>query len=125
MNLKPPFDTFRLEKPAGTHKDFGLPIDSSYPLKGVTYPVDYGDIEGYVAEDGANLDVFVGKIAGFIKVARPNTKEGEHKFYLNVTDEEEKAILGAFAAVVIGHGRFETNDDLLEAIEPFRQPSQD
>lgn len=57
MKLQPPFDTFKIEKHAGEYKDFGASED--YPLKGVTYPVDYGDIQGYVAEDGANLDLFV------------------------------------------------------------------
>lgn len=55
--LPAPFDTFRLEKQAGEYKDFGITADNPYPLKGVTYPVNYGDIPGYIGEDDANLDV--------------------------------------------------------------------
>jgi hypothetical protein len=118
-----PFDSFRVEKQAGEYKDFGDVGD--YPLKGVTYPVAYGDIEGYVGEDGANLDIFMGnqgKVCGYIKVFRPELADGEHKFYLNVTDEEEQAILEQFAPVIMKGHRFETEDELYAAIEPFRVP---
>jgi hypothetical protein len=124
MSLPPPFDTFKLEKREGEYKDFNLPPDSTYPLRGVRYPVDYGEIEGYVAEDGANLDVFVGKgntLAGFIKVARPELKHGEHKFYINVSEDEEKSILQTFKPVIMEQARFLNYEELLEAIEPFRQ----
>ncbi len=115
-----PFDGFRVEKKAGDYKDFG-----DYPLKGVTYPVDYGDIEGYLGEDGANLDVFMGahgSNSGYIKVSRPELADGEHKFYLKVTDDEERMILEQFAPVLIASHRFETDDELQAAIEPFKTP---
>jgi len=124
MDLPQPFDTFRLEKKAGEYKDFDLAADSTYSLKGVTYPVDYGDIKGYVAEDGANLDVFVGKegsIAGCFTVSRPELPEGEHKFYLNLNEAEEQSVLKAFELVIIEHTRFDTFEDLVRAMEPFRQ----
>lgn len=122
MNLPKPFDTFKVEKQAGEYKDFGLAPESSYPLKGVTYPVDYGDIEGYVAEDGAKLDLFVGTgiINGYIVVSRPELEEGEHKFYIQLTDEEEQAVLREFEPVITSHGRFATYEDIIEAIEPFK-----
>jgi len=44
MNLPKPFDTFCVECHAGERKDFGLSPNSTYPLTGVTYPVDYGEI---------------------------------------------------------------------------------
>jgi hypothetical protein len=122
--LPKPFDSFRVEKHAGERKDFGLPENSTYPLKGVTYPVNYGEIEGYVAEDGAFLDVFMGTngdLNGYIVVARPEVDDGEHKFYLYLTGEEEQALLKEFEPVLMEHGRFETYDELLQAIEPFRQ----
>ena len=126
MNLQPPFNTFRIEKRAGEYKDFGLPPESTYPLKGVTYPVDYGDIEGYIAEDEANLDLFVGsgEYSGYLRVMRPELKEGEHKFYLNLTAEEEKSVINEFSPVIIDHGRYNSVLELTEAIEPFRQPSK-
>jgi inorganic pyrophosphatase len=53
-----------IENPKGSHKVFVEDGDTSewrdYPLKGVTYPVDYGYIEGYKSEDGEDLDIFVG-----------------------------------------------------------------
>jgi hypothetical protein len=128
MRLKPPFDTFRVEIHAGEYKDFGVADDNPYPLKGVTYPVDYGDIEGYVTEDGANLDLFVsraGNKCGFFCVSRPDLEGGEHKFYINLSDEEERAVLEQFAPVIIKQGRFETIGDLVSAIQRFKntQPS--
>jgi hypothetical protein len=123
MELLPPFDTFKIEKHAGEYKDFGT--NSDYPLKGVTYPVDYGDIQGYIAEDGANLDLFVGNSNtidnfGYIKVFRPELTNGEHKIYIHMTDEDESAMLKEFEPVLIAHGRYETTDALLAAIEQFR-----
>lgn len=119
--LEQPFNTFHVEKYAGEYKDFGS--NSDYPLRGVTYPVDYGYIEGFVGEDGANLDVFVGTegtLYGYIKVMRPELKDGEHKFYLNVTDEEEHAILRQFAPVLLEHGRFQSFEQLQIAVEPYK-----
>lgn len=119
-----PFDSFRLEKRAGEYKDFGVTVDSPYPLKGVTYPVDYGDIEGYVGEDGCDLDVFKGKqggIHGFIKVFRPELPDGEHKFYVWLTEEEESRLLQEFQPVILANGRYRTFEDLLRALEHFRR----
>ena len=48
-----------IENKAGTYKSFyteGDPVWDKYPLKGATYPVDYGCIEGYTGEDEAELD---------------------------------------------------------------------
>jgi hypothetical protein len=121
---KAPFDTFRLEKKAGEYKDFHLPTDSTYPLRGITYPVNYGDIEGYIAEDQANLDVFIGDngtLHGYIKVSRPDLEGGEHKFYINVTEDEEKAVLEQFSPVIIEHVRVDSIDELIQEMEPFRQ----
>lgn len=123
MSLEPPFNTFRLEKHAGEYKDFGVSADSSYPLRGVTYPVDYGDIEGYQGEDGANLDIFMGRegtISGYLKVMRPELPDGEHKFYVNLTEDEEAAVLKEFAPVILEHGRFKNTDELTVAIQPFQ-----
>ena len=121
MNLPPPFDTFRLEMHPGDHKDFGISADDPYPLKGVTYPTEYGEIAGYTGEDGDLLDLFVGTgaLLGFIKVSRPDV-EHEHKFYVNLTEDEEAAVLGEFDPVILSHGRFESIEQLIKAIEPFK-----
>lgn len=124
MDLPAPFDTFRLEKKAGEYKDFGVSPDSSYPLRGVTYPVDYGDIAGYIGEDGANLDVFLGhrgNIHGFIKVYRPELPAGEHKFYAWLTEQEEAWLIEEFKPVIVESGRFATLDELLRAIQHFKE----
>lgn len=126
MNLPKPFDTFRLEKEPGEYKDFGVTEGSTYPLKGVTYPTSYGDIEGYTGEDGHPLDVFVGTggLFGFFQVFRPDVDgDVEHKFLVNITDEEERAVLEAFEPVLRGHRRYESMDELLTAMEPFKNES--
>ena len=122
-NLRPPFDNFRLEKSAGEYKDFQLSDDDPYPLKGVTYPVDYGDIPNYIGEDGADLDVFLGSgtIHGFMKVNRPELPNGETKFLVNVTEDEATAIFKAFESVLASNGLFDSYDDLLGAIKRFEK----
>lgn len=123
MNLPKPFDTFRLEKQAGEYKDFHVAEDDPYPLKGVTYATAYGDIEGYTGEDKHPLDVFVGtgKLLGFFTVYRPDVEgDEEHKFYLNFTEEEERATLDSFSAVLQRHGSYAKFDELVEAMEPFK-----
>lgn len=64
-----------IENPKGSYKSFETENDAvwnSYPLKGVTYPVDYGCIDGYKGEDEAELDIFVGSgdKNGYIKVLK-------------------------------------------------------
>ncbi len=123
MNLPEPFHTFRLEKNPGEYKDFHIAPDDPYPLKGVTFPTYYGDIKGYVGEDGHDLDIFVGTggIFGFFQVYRSDVVGGiEHKFCVNITESEEFAILEAFRPVLREHGRFDSYDDLVKAILPFR-----
>jgi hypothetical protein len=126
MGLPKPFDTFRLEKQPGEYKDFHVAADDPYPLKGVIYPTNYGDIEGYTGEDGHPLDVFVGTgvILGFFQVFRPEIAEQiEHKFYLNLTEDEEAAVLEAFDPVLRSHGRFGSIDELIKAMSPFKNES--
>ena len=123
MNTSP-LDTFQLEKRAGEFKDFEVPDDNPYPLKGVTYPVSYGDIEGYYGEDGDKLDIFLGESGdkyGYIKVERPDFEGGEHKFYARLTDEEAQAVQDAFAPVILEHVALQSEADFVQAIEPFRK----
>ncbi|MEN9613816.1 MAG: Inorganic Pyrophosphatase [Candidatus Parcubacteria bacterium] len=113
-----------IENPKGTYKSFQTEGDAtwnSYPLKGVTYPVDYGYIEGYTAEDEADLDVFIGtgKLCGFIQVWRLDVPI-ETKMVANVTDGEWQAILDAFAPVLREQKQFETEADFVTFIEKFK-----
>lgn len=127
MKLPSPFDTFEIEKKAGEYKDFGTPAGSSYPLRGVTYPVDYGEIDGYTAEDGAKLDVFLGTredgLLGYIRVQRPELASGEIKLYLFVTEFEKQSIINTFRPVILDSGDFSTLEELLKAIEPYKDSS--
>ena len=127
MQLPPPFDTFRLEKKPGEYKDFHVAEGDPYPLKGVTYPVSYGDIKGYTGEDGHDLDIFLGEngnLFGYLQMDRPDVEGGkEHKFYLYLTEDEEQAVFEAFAPVLLDHARFDSLDDLQKAVEPFKDES--
>ncbi len=117
-----PLDTFQIEKHAGEYKDFEIADDDPYPLKGITYPVNYGDIEGYYGEDGDKLDFFMGSDGdkyGALRVERPDFEGGEHKFYARLTEEEVKTVQDAFGPVILEHKEFESETDLLHAIEPF------
>lgn len=126
-DLPPPLDTFQIEKQKGEYKEFS-PNDD-YPLKGVTYPVSYGDIEGYIAEDGANLDFFVGStqngLCGYIKVYRPELLNGERKFYYNLSDSEEAAVLDEFGPVILEAARYSTFGELVDAIRIYKMDSVD
>lgn len=93
-----------IENPKGSYKSFNIegdPVWSSYPLKGVTYPVDYGYIDGYIAEDGAELDIFVGtgNISGYIIVWRIDVPT-ETKMFVNLTIEELELVKKEFAPVL-------------------------
>lgn len=59
---------------------------------------------------------------GYIVVSRPEMDKGEHKFYLRLTEDEEEAVLSEFEPVLTSHGRFETYEELIAAIEPFQNP---
>lgn len=123
MNLPKPFDSFRLEKSPGEYKDFQIAEGDPYPLKGVTFSTQYGDISGYTGEDGHPLDLFVGTgdLCGSILMHRPDIPADiEHKFYINFTEEEESATLKEFEPVLRGHERFESLEELREAVSPFK-----
>lgn len=124
MNLPEPFDTFRLEMKPGDYKDFHVAEGDPYPLKGVSYPVSYGDITGYTGEDTHPLDVFIGEdgdLYGYFCVSRPDVEGGkEHKLYLNLTTEEERAVFDAFRPVLLDHARYDTIEELKAAMEPFK-----
>lgn len=92
--------TFTLENLKGSYKSFG--DNPEYPLKGVTYPVDYGYVEGYKGEDGDELDMFFGsgEKCGYIKVWRLDVPE-ETKFFVQLTEEELEKVLNEFKPVLV------------------------
>lgn len=91
----------QIENKKGSYKSFGN--DPNYPLKGVTYPVDYGYIEGYTGEDDDPLDIFIGngngKLFGYVEVWRLDVPK-ETKMFIYVTKEELEKILNAFKPVL-------------------------
>ena len=113
-----------IDVPQNTYYDFELEPNSIYPLKGVTYPVDYGNIPGYTAQDGHELDLFVGNTpngkCGYVIVQRGEEIPDEHKFYIELSNDELSKILAELKPVLIENKNFETMDELLEMIEQFK-----
>ncbi|HLD70736.1 MAG TPA: hypothetical protein VI937_02545 [Negativicutes bacterium] len=103
-----------IENLKGTYKSFEIendPVWKDYPLSGVTYPVDYGYIEGYQSEDGQDLDVFQGSgdLNGYIKVWRCDVPI-ETKIVINVTQEEWEQIIKTFNPVIKEKALFNNNE---------------
>lgn len=93
-----------IQNSKGSYKSFEIKNDpawASYPLKGITYPVDYGYAEDYQGEDGAELDIFVGtgNLQGYITVWRIDIPT-ETKFFVQVTHSELADIKKVFATVL-------------------------
>lgn len=124
--LPAPLNIIVIENKRGTHKDFHA--SSDYPLKGVTYPVDYGYLPGYLGEDKVDLDFFVGNknpgICGYIRVSRPDTENGETKFFTNVISEDIKAICEAFKPVLLESHIYSSADELLGSLVTFKSTEE-
>ncbi|HRH31648.1 MAG TPA: hypothetical protein PK950_03200 [Candidatus Paceibacterota bacterium] len=114
-----------VENQKGTSKLF---VDddeiSTYPLKSVIYPVDYGSIKGYIGEDGDDLDIFIGsgELAGYIKVWRLDVPE-EVKFFIQVTPKEVEEIKAAFKPVLLACEVL-SDESFEEKIEKYKKNSQ-
>ncbi len=115
-----------IENPKGSHKVFVEESDTSewkdYPLRSVTYPVDYGYIEGYKSEDDEDLDVFVGtgELSGYMKIWRCDVPI-ETKFIMNVTQEEFGEIITLFASVVTEKGEFKTESEFRSKLQEYKR----
>lgn len=123
-HMVPPISSFEVDVPAGQYYDFKLPEGSTYPLAGVTYPVDYGHIPGYTAEDGHELDLFAGtRIAGYmgsISVFRGEDNPVERKFYVALTERQLNAILSELEPVLVDHRPISGIREALEAINTYK-----
>lgn len=114
-----------IENPKGSYKSFEVeddPVWKDYPLSGVTYPVDYGYIEGYKSEDGEDLDVFVGSgdLYGYIKIWRCDVPI-ETKFAMSVTQKEWEEIVKIFAPVIKESFLFKNQVDYKTLLEIYRR----
>lgn len=122
QDLPEPLNQIVIEKQAGEYKDFGAGAD--YPLKGVTFAADYGYLPGYTGEDGAELDFFVGTapdgLCGSFTVFRPELANGEHKFYVHMSEEELAKTLEEYEPVMIEREPLKDLAELLEAIEDHK-----
>ena len=112
-----------IENPKGSYKSFEIendPIWKDYPLRGVTYPVDYGYVEGYKSEDGHDLDVFVGSgnLNGYIKVWRYDVPI-ETKFIFKVTQKEFDDIVKAFDPVLKEKRIFKSEDEASDELKNY------
>ncbi|MBI3632249.1 MAG: hypothetical protein HY225_02275 [Candidatus Vogelbacteria bacterium] len=112
-----------IENPKGSYKSFeveGDPVWEQYPLKGVTYPVDYGYIEGYMGEDGAELDIFVGtgNKFGHIKIWRTDVPE-ETKFYAKLMEGELARVIEIFKPVLISQTDLSMNE-FMDVVSKFK-----
>lgn len=114
-----------IENRQGSYKSFEIehdPVWKDYPLKGVTYPVDYGYISGYKSEDNQDLDVFIGTgtLRGFIKVWRCDVPI-ETKFVINVAESEWNQILKIFAPVIKEHHLFKDDEEYRNTLNTYKR----
>ncbi len=93
---------FVIENPKGSYKKFADTLDE-YPILGVTFPTHYGYIDGYMSEDGDDLDVFIGSgnLYGKLEVNRDDVPGGvETKIMLYLTQEEYNHIETTYKPVI-------------------------
>ncbi|MGF7229671.1 MAG: hypothetical protein ACQR33_06875 [Candidatus Saccharibacteria bacterium] len=121
-SLPAPLDTIFIEMQRGDYKDFGSASD--YPLKGVTFASEYGYLPGFTGEDGVELDFFVGSrangLCGSFTVFRPELKDGEHKFYIAMTEDELTETLEEYKPVILKHEPLQDVRELLREIQGFK-----
>ena len=113
-----------IENPKGSYKSFdieGDPIWKDYPLSGVTYPVDYGYLGGYIGEDGHDLDIFKGSgdLNGYIKIWRCDVPI-ETKVVMNVTQDEWNEITKIFAPVIKEQKLFDNKADFQKLLVQYK-----
>lgn len=91
-----------IENLRGSYKKFADTLEE-YPILGVTFPVHYGYIDGYIGEDTHDLDVFVGsgEVHGIMRVNRDDVVGGiETKLIIYVTEKEFDEIKETYKLVI-------------------------
>lgn len=117
--------TIVIENPKGSYKSFEIendPVWEKYPLAGVTYPVDYGYLEGYKSEDNHDLDVFAGtgEMNGYIKVWRYDVPI-ETKFVLSVNKKEWDEIVTIYTPVLKERHLFRTKKEFKTVLNTYKR----
>lgn len=122
-NLKSNSDDieYEIENPKGSKKVF-VNKSNPYPIKTMIYPVDYGYIKNnYMAEDGAELDLFVGNgnLFGYFVVFRPDIPK-ETKMIYKCTKSEVDSIIAAFKPVILNHSSLRNEKEFIKFIQKFK-----
>lgn len=116
---------FVIENPKGSYKSFETKNDPTwekYPLAGVTFPVDYGYIDGYKSEDDHDLDVFIGtgNLNGYMKVWRYDVPI-ETKFMHGVTESEWDEIVKIYAPVIKENKVFANEEEFFSMLNLYKR----
>jgi len=123
VHLPKPLDSFVVENPTGSYKDFQLAEDDDYPLRGVEFFANYGYLPGFTGEDGHDLDLFVGDAengeCGFFIVWR-NDAPKEHKFYVNMSEEQLNKTLNAYSKVLVSQESLPDVNTVIVSIDSFK-----
>jgi inorganic pyrophosphatase len=109
-----------IENLRGSYKKFADTLEE-YPILGVTFPVHYGYIDGYIGEDTHDLDVFVGSggIHGIMKVNRDDVLGGvETKLIIYVTEKEFDEIEKTYK-LVINEIRKVSEEEIINLLPTF------
>jgi hypothetical protein len=110
-----------IENLRGSYKKFADSLEE-YPILGVTYPTHYGYIEGFIGEDGHDLDVFVGNghLNGYIKVSRDDAQNGvETKMFVQISEQEYEEVLQIFKPVIIESRVFKNDNEFLSFLNLY------
>jgi hypothetical protein len=114
-----------IENPKGSYKSFEVeddPVWKDYPLAGVTYPVDYGYMEGYKSEDNHDLDVFIGTgdLNGYMKIWRYDVPL-ETKFMLDISQEEWNEIINIYSPVIKEKKLFKNEEEFRSTLNTYKR----
>ncbi len=112
-----------IENKRGSYKKF---VDSlaEYPILGVTFPTDYGFINGYLSEDGHDLDIFVGsgELLGYLKMRRDEFPNGiETKVFIKVSEDELQGIKKEYGPVLAAIQTLPSEREFIDYITQFRK----
>ncbi len=111
-----------IENQKGSYKKFADSLDE-YPILGVTFPCEYGYIEGYKGEDDADLDIFLGSgnTFGYMTVRRDDARGGlETKILYKVSNEEIEQIKEEYGPVLDSVTILNSEQEILDYIQKFK-----